>query len=104
MTTPMHAGKTRILILCSGFAGLYTAMRLERILSRRERERVEIALVNRDNYLVFQPFLPEVISGAIDTLHAICPIRRLVRFTRLHTRDVERIDLERKTVWLSPGF
>jgi len=101
---PMQAGKTRILILGSGFAGLYTAMRLERTLGRRQRERVEIVLVNRDNYLVFQPFLPEVISGAIDTLHAICPIRRLVRFTKLHTRDVERIDLERKTVRLSPGF
>jgi NADH dehydrogenase len=93
----------RVLILGGGFGGVYTAMHLERSLGRRGREEVEIALVNRDNYLVFQPMLPEVISGVINTLHVICPIRRLAPHARVYTREIERIDLERKTVRLAPG-
>lgn len=96
--------KTRILILGGGFAGVYTAMYLERALGRAARERVEIALVNRENYLVFQPLLPEVISGAIETLHVIGPIRRLAPRTTLYNRDIEAIDLANSTVRLAPGF
>ena len=47
----------RIVILGGGFAGAYAAMALERLL--RTRDDVEVTLVNRDNYLVFQPMLAE---------------------------------------------
>lgn len=92
----------RVLILGGGFGGVYTAMYLERLL-RRASEPFEIALVNRDNYLVFQPMLPEVVSGAINTLHVICPIRRLAPRTHVYTREIEQIDLGSKTVRLAPG-
>ena len=52
--------------------------------------------------MVFQPLLPEVISGTIDMLHAISPIRRLAKRTNLYTREVEAIDLERRVVTLAP--
>src|SRR5262245_30041096 len=65
--------------------------------------RVEITLVNRDNYLVFQPLLPEVIAGSIGILHTIIPIRRLCPRVRLYTREIEEIDLLRQTVITSPG-
>ena len=62
----MSPGPTRILILGGGFGGVYTALTLERLLRRDlRRGTVEIALVNRENYIVFQPMLPEVISGSI---------------------------------------
>lgn len=99
----MPDAKTRVLILGGGFGGVYTAMYLERLLGRRGLRRCEIALVNRDNYLVFQPMLPEVISGAINTLHVICPIRRLAPATRVYSREIEQIDLENKMVRLAPG-
>lgn len=55
--------RTRILILGGGFGRVHTAINLERLLRRELREgRVEIGLVNRENYTVFQPMLPEVIS------------------------------------------
>jgi NADH dehydrogenase len=57
--------KKRILILGGGFGGVYVAVHLGRILSTDELERTEIALVNRENYVVFQPLLPEVISGSV---------------------------------------
>ncbi|HYE90115.1 MAG TPA: FAD-dependent oxidoreductase [Terriglobales bacterium] len=95
-------GRTRILILGGGFGGVYTAIRLEQLLKREPA--VEISLVNKDNYLVFQPMLPEVISGSIGILDVISPIRRLCPRTNLYTRTVESIDLKSKTVTMSSGF
>ena len=96
--------RQRILILGGGFAGVYTAMFLEKAMTRAERERTEIAIVSNENYIVFQPLLPEVISGTIETLHCITPIRRLAKRARLHTRRIDAIDLEKKTVTLAPEF
>jgi NADH dehydrogenase len=96
--------KTRVVILGGGFAGVYSAMALERLLRRAERDQFEISLVSRENYMVFQPMLPEVISGAIDMLHVISPIRRMAKRTHLHTREIECIDLANKIIRLAPGY
>ncbi len=95
---------TNILILGGGFAGVYTAMYLEKFMSADERRKISITLVSRENYLVFQPMLPEVISGTIDMLHVICPIRQLIKRTFLHVREIEDIDIVNKTVRLAPGL
>src|SRR6059058_2304899 len=101
----MSPGPTRILILGGGFGGVYTALTLEQLLRHDlRRGAVEIALVNRENYMVFQPMLPEVISGSIGLVDTITPIRRLCSSTHLYTRTVERIDLERKRVIATAGF
>jgi NADH dehydrogenase len=92
----------RVVILGGGFAGVYTAMALEKAIGRDAD--VEVVLVSRENYLVFQPMLPEVISGSIGLTDVVSPIRRLVKRTQLHMRDVEAIDLERKVVVANPGF
>ncbi len=91
---------TRIVILGGGFAGAYTA----RELLRRSRRRVEVHLVNRENYLVFQPMLPEVISGSVGIADTTTPLRRFVPGVRLHVRDVEGVDLHARQVICSPGF
>jgi NADH dehydrogenase len=94
--------RKRIVILGGGFGGLYTAIHLEKLL--RGRQDVEVSLVSKENYFVFQPMLPEVVSGNLGVLDTVSPIRRLVPRTRLYVRDVERIDRGAKTVTLSPGF
>ncbi|HSD25810.1 MAG TPA: FAD-dependent oxidoreductase, partial [Vicinamibacteria bacterium] len=94
--------RPRVVILGGGFGGVYTALALERAL--RRREDFEVVLVNRENYFVFQPMLPEVISGTIGITDVVNPIRRLLPRTTLHLRDVEAVDLERRRVVLSPGF
>jgi NADH:ubiquinone reductase (H+-translocating) len=91
----------QILILGGGFAGVYAARHLERRLAGR---KVGISLVNRDNYFVFQPLLPELVSGNVDILDTVNPIRSLLKRTRLYVRDVEAIDLAARRVTLSPGF
>jgi NADH dehydrogenase len=94
--------RKRILLLGGGFGGIYTAMALGK--SLRRDEGVEIVLINRENYMVFQPMLAEIISGSIEILHTIAPIRRLCPTVTLHVREVESIDLENKVVVTSPGF
>jgi NADH:ubiquinone reductase (H+-translocating) len=97
----MGAGKKQIVILGGGFAGVYTARSLERMLGAEE---ADICLVNRENYWVYQPMLPEVISGSIALMDVVCPIRRLCPRTNLVMREVEDIDLRNKIVTVSPGF
>jgi hypothetical protein len=70
--------------------GVYTALTLEKLLKAElGRGEVELGLVSRDNYMVFQPMLPEVISGSIGILDTITPIRRLCPHTNLYTRMIE---------------
>jgi NADH dehydrogenase len=95
--------KKRILILGGGFGGVYTAVHLEKLMTAAERAATEIVIVSRDNYMVFQPLLPEVISGSVQLNHVISPIRRLARTAQLYTREVEAVDLAHRSVRLSPG-
>jgi NADH:quinone reductase (non-electrogenic) len=91
----------QIVILGGGFGGVYTARCLEKMLRPGE---ADIWLVNRDNYWVYQPMLPEVISGSIALTDVVSPIRRLCPRTNLVMREVEDIDLAARVVTLSPGF
>ena len=92
----------RIIILGGGFGGVYAAMYLERRL--RYRPDIEVVLISKENYFVFQPMLAEVVSGSIGILDTVSPLRRLLPRTTLYIRDVEEIHLENQTVSLSPGF
>ena len=86
--------KPRVVILGGGFAGVYTALALEKAL--RGRDDFEVVLISKENYFVFQPMLPEVISGSIGLTDVVSPIRRLLPRTVLHVREVESIDTARK--------
>lgn len=97
----MSTDPKQILILGGGFAGVYTAHSLEKLL---RPEEADITLVNRENYWVYQPMLPEVISGSIGLTNVVSPIRRFCPRTNLVMREVEDIDLKNQIVTISPGF
>src|ERR1700745_1427803 len=97
----MSTDPQQILILGGGFAGVYTARHLEKLLRPDE---ASITLINRENYWVYQPMLPEVISGSIGLTNVVSPIRRLCPRTNLIMREVEDIDLKNQIVTVSPGF
>ena len=94
--------RKKIVILGGGFGGVYTALHLEKLLGRRDD--FEITLVNKENYFVFQPMLAEVVSGNVGLTDIVSPIRRLLKKTDLHVREIESVDLKNKTVSLSQGF
>ena len=101
VTGLMPIARKEICILGGGFAGVYTARVLEKLLRPDE---ANVTIVNRENYWVYQPMLPEVISGSIGLLDVVSPIRSLCPRTSFLMRDVEKIDLSAQKVTVSPGF
>ena len=92
----------RILIVGGGYIGMYAARRLERRLSP---EAHRLTLVNPENFMLYQPFLPEVASGLIDPRAVVVPLRRVLRRTELVVGEVESIDApaRRASVRLAAG-
>jgi NADH dehydrogenase len=86
----------RILILGSGFGGLYAALHLEKKL--RRSSDVELTLVNRENFFLFTPMLHEVAAGDLDLTHIVNPARKLLRRTHFFNGDIKRIDLKKRRV------
>lgn len=95
MTSDSNRPK-RILILGSGFGGLYTALRLEK--KFRRDSNVEITLVNRENFFLFTPLLHEVAAGDLDLTHIVNPVRKLLHRTHFFNGDIKRIDLKERRV------
>ncbi|MGH7559977.1 MAG: NAD(P)/FAD-dependent oxidoreductase [Gemmatimonadales bacterium] len=91
---------TRVVILGGGFAGVFAARRLERLLGPGE---LELTLVNRDNFFLFTPMLHEVAASDLDVTHIVSPVRKLVRRGVLVTGDVEAIDLPARVVRVTPA-
>lgn len=91
----------RVLILGGGFAGVYTALALQEELRGL---RARVAIVNRENFFVFYPMLPETISGAIDTEHVLNPIRQIVPQAKLYVGEVVAIDLDGGKVEIRHGL
>lgn len=86
---------TRIVIVGGGYAGFYTAWRLERLLRRGE---ADVTVIDPAPYMTYQPFLPEVAAGSIEARHTIVPLRRHLRRTTVLSGRVTRIDHAARTV------
>ena len=86
----------KILILGSGFGGLYAALHLEKKL--RRYSDVELTLVNRENFFLFTPMLHEVAAGDLDLTHIVNPVRKLLRRTHFFNGDIKSIDLKERRV------
>ena len=56
-----------ILVVGGGYAGFYTAWRLEKKLRRDE---ARIVVVDPRPYMTYQPFLPELLAGSVEARHA----------------------------------
>lgn len=99
--SPNEPRRKRILILGGGFAGVYTAYELQR---RLGDEPVDVAIVNRENFFVFYPLLPEIISGAIETSSILNPIRLVTPEATLYVGEVAGIDLDEQRVDVRLGL
>src|SRR4051812_10437767 len=89
----------RILIVGGGYAGFYAAWKLEKKLRTRE---VEVTLVDPRPYLTYQPFLPEVVAGAVEPRPAAVSLRRHLRRTRVVAGTVTAIDHAHRVVTVRP--
>lgn len=94
--------KHKIVIVGGGFAGLYTALELEKIFP--PGPDVEITLVNRENFFLFTPMLHEVAAGDLDLTNIVNPIRKLLKHVNFFEGEVDSIDLRGRRVVVSHGF
>ncbi|MBR21624.1 MAG: FAD-dependent oxidoreductase [Microcella pacifica] len=89
----------RILIVGGGYAGFYTALKLEKWLRKGE---AEVVLVDPLPYMTYQPFLPEVAAGSLEPRHAVVSHRRHLRSTRVITAKVSGVNHASKTATIEP--
>ena len=82
--------RKRVLIVGGGFAGMEVALHLKPL----AKAGYDVTLVSSDNFMQYQPFLPEVASGTIDPRAAVVPLRPLLRHTSIAIGEVMAIDHE----------
>jgi len=95
-------GKTQIVILGGGFAGVEAARYLDRTAAKRGD--CEVTLVSRDNFTLFTPMLHEVAAGDLDPGDICNPLRKLLRHVTVLSGDVRAIDPATRRVTISYGF
>jgi NADH dehydrogenase len=88
----------RILIVGGGYAGFYTAWKLEKLLRHGE---ADVTMVDPLPYMTYQPFLPEVAAGSIEARHAVVAHRRHLKRTHVITAKVTGIDHAHKTATIT---
>jgi NADH dehydrogenase len=100
----IYEGGKKVLILGSGFSGVYTLRHLIRSLNRNEN--VETTIVSDENFLLFSPLLHEVAMGGIETRHIAYPIRGLRGRDKFQfiKASVEKIDLGARKVITTAGI
>lgn len=93
----------RVLIVGAGHVGFYVADRLSTKLRRDIRRReVEIMVVDPQQHMTYQPFLPEAAAGHISPRHGVVPLRRALRRCRIVAGTVTRIEHARKVATVQP--
>ncbi len=78
-----------IVIVGGGYAGFYTAWRLEKLLRRGE---ARVTVIDPRPSMTYQPFLPEVAAGSVEARHVVISFRRHLHRTRLIAGAVTQID------------
>lgn len=88
-----------IVIVGGGYAGFYTAWKLEKRLTPRE---ADLVIIDPRPYMTYQPFLPEVAAGSIEPRHAAISLRSHLRRTRIIAGGATMINHAEKVVTVEP--
>jgi NADH:ubiquinone reductase (H+-translocating) len=89
----------QVVIIGGGFGGLSAAKRLK-------HAPVEVTLIDRHNYHLFQPLLYQVATGALSPANIAAPLRNVLKNqknTKVLLAEATRIDVARRRVILSDG-
>jgi NADH dehydrogenase len=95
-------GRHRVVVVGGGFGGLEAAKKLRRL-------PVDVTLVDRRNFHLFQPLLYQVATGALSPGEIATPLRGIFKRAenvRVVLAEVAGFDLERRRVlldWLADG-
>ena len=93
------SGRHRVVIIGGGFGGLSAARRLKNV-------PVDVTLIDRYNYHLFQPLLYQVATGALSPANIASPLRNVLKKqknTRVLLAEAAGIDAANRRVILSDG-
>lgn len=93
-STSAPSGPPPIVVIGGGFAGVECARRLSQRLGPNRR----VLVFNRENYMVFQPLLPDVAGSSLNPRAITPPLRRLLRRCEVRSTDVLRIELAQQQI------
>lgn len=94
-----EGGRHRVVIVGGGFGGLYAAKSLR-------RSKVDLTLIDRRNFHLFQPLLYQVATGGLSPGDISSPLRSILRRqknARVLMAEVVDIDVSRRRVVLADG-
>ncbi|MFF4875384.1 NAD(P)/FAD-dependent oxidoreductase [Micromonospora sp. NPDC000668] len=89
-----------ILVVGGGYAGFYTAWKLE---EKLRRDEARVVVVDPRPYMTYQPFLPEVLAGSVEARHAAVSLRRHLRRATLISGTVVAVDHAHRTATVQPA-
>ncbi|GAA3735379.1 NADH dehydrogenase [Spinactinospora alkalitolerans] len=87
--------RPRIVVVGAGFAGLSALRRLER---RIPKGAAEIVLIAPNDYMLYQPLLPQVASGLLTPQSIAVSLHRLLHRTRMVPGAAIGVDVRSRTV------
>jgi NADH dehydrogenase len=96
MSTPTQPARHRVVVVGGGFGGLQAALKLARM-------PVEVTLVDRRNFHLFQPLAYQVATGALSPAEICYPLRRIFRRrrnVRVVLAEVVDVDFDARRVGL----
>ncbi len=99
MSSTANSTVPKILIVGGGYAGFYTAWKLEKHLRKGE---AEVTIVDPLPYMTYQPFLPEVAAGSIEARHSVVALRRHLKKTTVVAAKVTGINHANKVATITP--
>src|ERR1700733_12141647 len=73
--------RKHIVIIGSGFGGIYAAKHLKPLIQSGE---IEVTIINKTNYFLFTPLLHEVATGGLTPTSVIEPVRETFRRSNIH--------------------
>src|SRR6267154_500718 len=91
--------KPQVVIVGGGFGGLYAALSLK-------RADVDVTLIDRRNFHLFQPLLYQVATGALSPGEIASPLRYVLnrqKNTRVLLGEAVDVDIDRREVVLRDG-
>lgn len=95
----VESGRPRVVILGAGFAGLNAARKLA-------KKEVDVYIVDRNNYHLFQPLLYQVATAGLDPSDISMPVRAVLgkyKNMRVVMSEARSVDRQNKTVILERG-
>jgi NADH dehydrogenase len=90
-----HPSPARHLVIVGGgFAGITLAEQLEHQLPPGWK----LTLISQENFITYNPLLPEVVGASIMPGHVVAPLRQMIHCSSVCMAQVSEIDLETKTL------